>query len=273
MSHPTEPHGAPSGADIVLGHDPSVTDSAGQPWSGRSFSPNQFVFDTGEISKELAEVFEHFNTGKCGQSEVVAGLTGQRLLVPLVAQAGETGVDAAGRTVDKSQELSLVTVQGPDGRPVLPAFTSVEALNRWNQNARPIPVDAARVALAAGAERTDLVVLDPGSPTEFVLRRRAIEALARGESWTPPWLDADVVASFRDSVADDERIVDITIASGDPRSTLEGPEVLAVFSLVPGLTSDDVREVVQGAQEYWRRSDVILERVESIAIQVRPAGD
>ena len=58
---------------------------------------------------------------------MVAALHGARLLVPLVAVRGDEGVGAHGQLVDKTQELSIVTVAGPDGRAVLPAFTSVDA--------------------------------------------------------------------------------------------------------------------------------------------------
>nr|WP_286279447.1 SseB family protein [Naasia aerilata] len=86
----------------------------------------------------------------------------------------------------------MVTVAGPDGRTVLPAFTSVDAMRAWNPKARPIPAESERIALAAAAEGTDLLVLDPLSDTEFVLRRPAVEALGRGTPGvrrprTPSW--------------------------------------------------------------------------------------
>ena len=49
--------------------------------------------------------------------------------------------------------------------------------------------DAVRAALAASSEDTDLIVLDPTSDTEFVIRRPAVWAVARdfGGAWHP-WI-------------------------------------------------------------------------------------
>ena len=87
---------------------------------------------------------------------------------------------AHGLAVDKTQELSIVTVAAPDGRRVLPVFTSVAAMSRWDAAARPVPADGVRTAVAASADDTDLIVIDPGSETEFVLRRPAVWAIAQG---------------------------------------------------------------------------------------------
>ncbi len=134
-----------------------------------------------------------FRAGIVGESAVVDALRDSRLLIPLVAVAGELGTNEHGHAIDKSQELSIVTVMGPDGRSVLPAFSSVSAMSLWNPAARPVPATAARVALAAASENTDLVVLDPTSETEFALRRPALWALAQSQSWTPSYLDEEVL--------------------------------------------------------------------------------
>ena len=77
-----------------------------------------------------------------------------RFLIPLVAVAGETGLTDDGHVVDKTQELSIITVAGPDGRAVLPVFSSVDTMRHWRPDARPVPADAVRVALAAAATGT-----------------------------------------------------------------------------------------------------------------------
>src|SRR5690606_14137168 len=97
---------------------------------------------------------------------VVDAFRNARLLIPLVAEAGDEGVNDRGVRVDKTQELSIVTVGGPDGRAVLPVFSSVATMAAWNDAARPVPADGRRVALAAASEGTDLVVIDPTSRTE-----------------------------------------------------------------------------------------------------------
>ena len=175
------------------GADRPAADSAGVPFEGRSFHENPGAGDDGSAPPRLLEALKRFRAHEVGAAEVVAALHGARLLIPLVAVRGAEGVGTHGQLVDKTQELSIVTVAGPDGRNVLPAFTSVAALTVWDAAARPIPIDAARVALAAASEGTPLIVLDPGSPTEFAIRAPAFEAVATGAVWTPSYADEAVL--------------------------------------------------------------------------------
>src|SRR5476651_656348 len=99
-----------------------VADSAGVPFEGRSFQENPGAGDDGSAPPRLLEVLRRFGTHEVGAAEVVAALHGVRLLIPLVAVRGDEGVGAHGQLVDKTQELSIVTVASPDGRNVLPAF-------------------------------------------------------------------------------------------------------------------------------------------------------
>src|SRR5690625_5826545 len=58
---------------------------------------------------------------------------------------------------DKDASTGVVCVSAPDGRIALPVFTSVPALTRWNSQARPIPVESERAALAAVSEEWPLL--------------------------------------------------------------------------------------------------------------------
>ncbi|MEN9752471.1 MAG: hypothetical protein RL670_162, partial [Actinomycetota bacterium] len=90
---------------------------------------------------------------------VLAAFRDARLLIPLMATLGEGGEGVDGLKTDKSADLAIVTVEGPDGYEVLPVFSSVAAMNAWHADARPVPSDATRVALAAASENTTRVVL------------------------------------------------------------------------------------------------------------------
>lgn len=216
----------------------------------------------------MLDALAAFQGGEAGPDAVVDALRGIRLLVPLVAHAGDEGVTDAGLRVDKTQELSLVTVGGPDGRTVLPAFTSVTALAAWNPKARPIPVDARRAALAAAAEGTELVVIDPGSTTEFALRRPAVWALAQGEPWLPAPRDPDVVDAFEFATRDEPAVGGIRVVGGDPEARLRGPEVIAVLALVPGLDQPALDALIVRLQNRWAASPVIAERVDSLGVRI-----
>src|SRR5689334_10794364 len=102
-----------------------MTDSAGVPWEGRRFEPNASSDDDGSADPRLLETIRRLQSGDVGEAELARAMRVARLLVPLVAELGESGTNEHGHIVDKSQELSIVTVAGPDGRAVLPAFTSV----------------------------------------------------------------------------------------------------------------------------------------------------
>lgn len=240
------------------------TDSAGVPWEGRHFEHSEGSDDDGSAPEKLVEAIRRFRASDLGEADVVDALRESRLLIPLVAVLGVDGVDEHGH--DKSQELSIVTVEGPDGRTVLPAFTSVAAMTRWNPKARPVPAAADRVAVAAASEKTDLVVLDPLSDTEFVVRRPALWALAQTQPWTPSYLDEAVLKAFMDAAAPERAVEAVHLAPGDPASRLAGPELLVHLTLAPGLDQASLNAVLARLQERWASSELIASRVDSLKV-------
>jgi hypothetical protein len=246
----------------------SAADSAGVPWEGRSFEHNSHTDDDGSAPERLIEALRRFRSRELGESDVVDALRESRLLIPLVAHLGEAGHNEHGQLVDKSQELSIVTVAGPDGRTVLPVFTSVAAMSAWNARARPVPADAVRVALAAASEQTDLVVLDPTSVTEFVLRRPALWAIAQSQQWIPSYLDEDVLSAFLAAAEPETAVVAVQLAPGDPDARLAGAELLVHLSLVDGLDRDALDALLARLQHRWSASDIIATRVDSLRVQL-----
>lgn len=246
----------------------SSADSAGVPWQGRHFEHNANSDDDGSAPEKLVEAIRRFRADELGEADVVDALRDSRLLIPLVAHLGESGTDELGRLVDKSQELSIVAVTGPDGRTVLPAFTSVATMSAWNPDARPVPAAAVRVALAAAAEDTDLVVIDPTGDTEFAVRRPALWALAQGERWTPSYLDEEVLAAFMDAAVPEPAVVAVHLTPGDRRGQLAGPELVVQLSLADGLDRAALDAVVARLGERWAASEVIATRVDSLRVQL-----
>jgi hypothetical protein len=249
----------------------SDSDSAGVPWEGRSFDQAESSDDDGSAPAKLLEALKRFRSRELGEAEVVDEVRVSRLLIPLVAQAGDVGVLPTGRLVDKTQELSIVTVSGPDGRSVLPAFTSVEAMAHWNPTARPIPADGVRVALAAASEATDLVVLDATSDTEFAIRRPALWAMAQARPWRPSYLDEEVLAEFMAAADGEGAIVAIQLAPGDPDARLAGPELIVQLSLLEGLDEIALAELLGREQDRWSASEIIAERVDSMTVKLARA--
>jgi hypothetical protein len=253
-------------------HQHGGADSAGVPWEGRRFEHNTSSDDDGSAPERLIEALRRYRSRELGESEVLDALRESRLLIPLVAHLGEAGENDHGVTIDKSQELSIITVAGPDGRNVLPVFTSVASMGHWNPKARPVPATAERVALAAASEQTDLVVLDPTSDTEFVIRRPALWALAQGKRWTPSFRDDDVLNAFADAAAGESAVRSVALAAGDPDSRLAGPELVVQLALADGLGKLELDAVISRMRERWLASEVIAERVDSMRVQLVSAS-
>lgn len=244
------------------------TDSAGVPWEGRSFHANPDAADDGAAPPRVVEAIRRFRAGELGVAEVVSALHDARLLLPLLATRGDEGVGAHGQIVDKTQELSLVTAAGPDGRPVLPAFTSVDTMREWNPTARPIPIVVPRIALAVASEGTPLIVVDPGTPTMFVVRRPAFRALATGETWAPSFEDPVVLQAFLDSSAGEGALVAVQLAPGDPSARLAGAELLVQLSVQEGLAEPELDALIARLGARWSADETIAERVDSIGVVV-----
>ncbi len=245
-----------------------ATDSAGVPFEGRAFRENPGTGDDGSAPPRLLEALARFRAHEIGAPEVIRELHDSRLLIPLVAVRGNEGIGAHGQLVDKTQELSIVTVAGPDGRNVLPAFTSVDALQRWDPDARPIPIEASRVAMAAASEGTPLIVIDAASSTEFAVRAPAFEAVATGVAWLPCWDDATVLTAFLDTGAGEEAFRGIHLASGDPDARLAGPELLVHLSVLGGLERDQLDALLGRLKSAWAADPVIAARVDSIGVRL-----
>lgn len=265
-------------ASLVPGGE---ADSAGFPWAGRTFEHHDTAFagDEGETPEELRTAVEQLrqaaSSGDLSQladahAAAMLALAGSRVLIPLLAEAGDIGVTPDGRTVEKSQELSIVTVAGPDGRRVMPVFSSVDAMRSWNPEARPIPVPMPQAAVAAAQEQTDLIIVDPGTPSaELGVRRTQLEAVALAQRVVPPWGDAEVLAAFREAASDDPRVLGVQLAAGDPEARLLAPETEVVLVLEPGLDREQLNYLLGGLQQRWAASELIANRVDSLRVRLQ----
>ncbi len=251
-------------------------DSAGVPWDGRHFEPNPHAEDEGLADAGLMAALEAFKLDGNRPELVVDALRSARLLVPLLAHLGSSEEGAHGKTVDKSAELSIVTVQDPDGNPAIPVFSSVSAMTQWNPKARPVVSDIVRICLASAQENghSGRVILDPTSESEFALRRPAIWALANQKPWVAAFNDPEVEAQVRQSLTEDNAIVrSFRLTAGDPESRLKGRELAVVIWLETGLTAQDLKDLETRLMQAWQLSDVMVERADSVSIVYRSAAE
>ena len=131
-----------------------ATDSAGQPWAGRSLSGDDakihnFDNDDGTADAGYLAALSDLAAGTGDEAAVVAALATARVFVPILAQLAEEGEAAAGPNgdplhSDKQADMALVTLKAPDGRTAMPVFTSAASLTAWHPEARPVAVYAAR---------------------------------------------------------------------------------------------------------------------------------
>ncbi|MBZ4488630.1 SseB family protein [Microbacterium sp. cx-55] len=248
--------------------DHHSADSAGVPWEGRSFQENTHANDDGSADPTLLAALIAFRDGAGDQVAIVDAYRSARLLIPLVAGKGEEGVAPNGLTVDKTQELSIVTVAAPDGRRVQPVFTSVETLQRWDPAARPVPAEGLRTALAAVQDDTDLIVIDPTSDTEHVLRRPAVWAIGQGQPWEPSFHSADVYRGLQESIGGELAVLDLEIEAGDPTARLRGPELVVRLHLIDGLEKSELDAVLSRLATRWASDDRIAVLVDSLTVKL-----
>jgi len=246
-------------------------DSAGVPWDGRSFEPNAFAGDDGKADPALIAAIERLQSGEGTIVEVIDAFRKARVLIPLLANLGESGEGARGQTVDKSADLSIVTVETPDQQNGLPVFSSVATMQAWNKDARPVPHSAVKAALAAAAESNTRIVLDAGSATEFVIRRPAIEAIARELPWTPAYEDQLVSEAFEQALAGNPELANWTLSAGDPRSRLVSAEVELTLLLAKTLTQEEFDELMKKIAKSISESEVIALRVDSLRVKLASA--
>lgn len=139
-----------------------------------------FAGDTGAADATLAAALAAHARGTASHGEVLLAVQDARLLVPVVAMLGEVEYDERGLAHDKTSDMAAVLMQGGDGRLALLAFTSTDALARWNPEARPVPVVAKLAAQSAVQEEAAAMVLDIAGPTTVVVEGDDLIALAEG---------------------------------------------------------------------------------------------
>jgi hypothetical protein len=144
-------------------------------------------------------------------------------------------------------------------------FTAAAAMKIWNAEARPIPIDAQRVALAAASEHTDRIVVNPGTDS-IVLRRPVVWSIAQGADYRAPWESPEFVADTRDLLGDITNLIEIGVASGDPGSTGSGSDVTLVLSVAAGLAPEVVRAVIYSVHARVSGSELFMSRVDALTL-------
>lgn len=193
-------------------------------YSGRVLghgSDAAFRGDTGAADPVVTEMLTAFAAGRGSERAALEALARGRLLVPVVAAAAGQG--NAGQA-----EMATPVLIGRDGRPALPAFSCLDALQRWQPAARPVPVPAASVWRAAVAQR-QAVVIDVAGPVPLEVDGARLAALAAGDPVPPPERDPDVRAAVAAALAGQAGVAGFELAAGE-----SGTDLTIVVRLAAG---------------------------------------
>jgi hypothetical protein len=208
---------------------------------------SRFGGDDGSADPAVAAALAAFSSGQGSEHDAVMSLARSRLLVPIVAavasapveqqnvgelphqaaaspqQAAASPQQAAAQPAvsggEKASEMSIPTLIGLDGRPAVPAFTCLDTLRRWRQEARPVPTAASDVWAAAVADGS-AVVVDVAGPVPLAIDGARLAALADGGPVPPPQEDPDVLAAVRAAAAGLAGIAGFSLADGAAGSDL-----------------------------------------------------
>lgn len=152
----------------------------------------RFRGDSGAADAAVSAALAAYADGTGSEHAVLVALAESRLLVPVVAVradelagSGSAELKTAG---EKAAEMATPVIIGRDGRTALPAFTSVDAVSRWQPGARPVPVPASGVWQSAMQEAS-AVVIDIAGPVPLAVEGTRLATLAAGGP--PPALHED----------------------------------------------------------------------------------
>ena len=271
-------------------HEARAADSAGQTWTGRALTTTGFEGDLGGADADLAAALDDPQD----EATLMRALAQARLLVPIVVIAAEQGsthpgdevgdsgesiesmVEKAGmdqpaglgRPVLASKDMAVVMFTSPEGERGIPVFSSLAALRAWDATARPFPVTSWRAALAAVAERCDVLLLDLGSAHQRVLRASMVWALAQQRDWLPAHTDPVVAKALSRATADEQDVLDCVGEEGDPAAA---GNLRVVLRLRAGLSSAQVQALATRVGEAIATDGEARARIDGLAFAVRQA--
>lgn len=279
---PETPRHLPGHIAAALARAGGGTDSAGQGWAGRDLSGegnplHNFDADDGLADPGYLAAIDALIAGTGTEREVHAALATSRVFIAVVAQLAEGGLGEHGFAEDKEADMALVTLTAPDGRTALPVFTTVDHLQAWHGEARPVAVYAPRAALSAVSEEAQMLVIDPGAEVTFVLRRPGMWALAQQREWTPSYLDESLPEILRELVAGESSVAGINMApghgvgsrtaSGEPvPGGGSGPELRLEIVFRAGTLGADARETATRIQSALGANQAFTETVDSLEL-------
>ena len=196
---------------------------------GLTVAEPKFPGDDGAADPLVLAALTAYASGQGSEHAALTALSRSRLLVPVVAVLAESDDQGA----EKSTEMALPTLVAQDGSRAVLAFTCLDALKRWRNDARPVPVPAAS-AWVAGTQEASAVVIDVAGPVPLAVDGARLAALAEGRPVPLPHQDPEVLAALHAALAREPLIVAAAVTTPDQRVSAAGGAHPDPVSGIPG---------------------------------------
>ena len=214
---------------------PTVT----SPFDGAQIPDSTFADDDGSADADLRDVLAQYAQTADAETarELLDLLVVARLLVPVVSV-----VDSMEAGVEKDSHMRSVEFQSQDGRKALLAFTGIDAVQMWDEAARPIPRHAYVVAQGAVEQGYDAILLDLSGPTPLAIDGMLLNLLAIGPARfelleselalvCQHLEELEVVKTARWELDDDEATIAIEVKSADHALSTQVADIIQESNL------------------------------------------
>lgn len=135
--------------------------------------------DHGQVDPELLDLL--LQDRLHSKSKLFTKLNSSRLIAAVIPKKEEH--------VEMVQALFVSN----DGRQAMPVFTSLDELKDWNQEARPLPLNAVDFAKQVLTQGLDGLIIDIASNHKFLIDGYMLKCLANGKEWKYPHQDREVL--------------------------------------------------------------------------------
>lgn len=203
----------------------------------KTIPQSEFSNDDGTPDAELQQILELASQSQADRYAVQRAVVGARVFVPVLAILDSEEVSESGQRVEKDSHMATVSVQRSDGRKGLLAFSSLDRMQAWNQESRPVAALGPTVGASAIQEGATAIIFDYGHPHSFVLEGSPLGALAKGQVLSNPLL-ADETMS----------LLALTL---EPISKAQSIQ----FEVQAGTGLEDVRLLANFLPEVWSEKD------------------
>ncbi len=113
------------------------------------------------------------------------------------------------------KEMQQSIIELNNNRKYLLVFTSLEILNKWNKNARPLPMDAREIARNVGMSNIDGFIIDINEDYRYKIQNDFCEKIYKGLDWFPLYKNDEFKQELSKIMSEFKEIEDFEILDSD----------------------------------------------------------